>query len=133
MLPPTRKLRSALTLLLIATLAASALAVPGGPAGTQGAYKVKCRGTVEGRGNAALGGQSLTLSLNLTTGNLVVSGLPVNNGRFDGTAQFNGETVSVCGRIEAPDGHVVSTARICGSIAFPGGGYARFVGARSGS
>lgn len=129
-----------LAVLAATTLAATALAVPGGPPGSQGSFKVSCRGTVEGRGNAVLNANSLMLNLHLTdpatgaTGHLVVPAVAVNNGRFNGTGDYQGQPVNVCGRIEAPDGNVVSSARICGSVAIPGsGGYARFVGLRHGS
>lgn len=116
----------------------TALAGPGGPAGTNGAYKLICRGSYEGTGNAAVGASNVNVVLHLTnpdtgvSGTLHASNLTLDNGRFSGTGTFAGNSVTISGRVEAPDGQVVTTARIMGTFEVSDGLHGRFAGARNG-
>jgi hypothetical protein len=113
-------------------------AAPGGPTGTNGAYKVICGGSYEGTGTAAVGAQNVNVVLHLTnpetgvSGTLHISNMAMDNGRFSGTGTFAGKSVTLSGRVEAPDGQVVTKARICGTFAISDGLHGRFAGNRNG-
>lgn len=114
----------------------AAFAVPGGPAGTQGSYKVTCRGSLEGDGRAALGAKSVTINLKLrdaATGDTCyfnAAGVDVENGRFNGVGKLGNDDAPVCGRIEPADGQIVKKDRLCGTVTLPRGGFVRFTGER---
>ena len=122
---------------------ASVVRAQGGP-GTEphhptGNYKVSSRGDYSGEGHAAVGANSVNLQLQLInpetgiSGNLHIPHMVVKDGRFKGTGTFAGRTVSVSGRVDAPDGRVVKKARLMGTISISDGTYCRVVGERESS
>jgi hypothetical protein len=103
-------------------------------ANTNGSYKVVFAGAYEGRGNAAVGAQSVTITGQLidqatgTKSNFVAPNLSLTNGRFRGSGKVGQATVTVSGRIEEPDGTLVKVARILANFSTPPGAAGRIVG-----
>jgi hypothetical protein len=126
----------AFVLLGVATLA---LAKPGGPAGTQGSYDIILGGELQGDGHAVVTPKAVHVNCKVVDrrtgqkGTLKANNLTLDDGRFNGTGTVFGQTVTVSGRVEAPDGTTVKAARLMCNYAITGGGGAgRIVGQRKG-
>jgi hypothetical protein len=124
-------------LLLAGSGAAPFIAPP--PQGTTGGYKIIVRGSYEGKGIAAVGANSVTVNVELkntktgATGRLIAPNLKMSDGRFTGKGNLGALTVTVSGRVDAPDGSIVTKARIMGSFEVSDGLHGKFAGEHNGS
>lgn len=115
-------------------MTAGFLAAKPNPPGTNGAYKIVFAGAYEGRGNAAVGAKSVTITGQVTDattgakGNFIASNLSLDGGRFSGSGKVMGFTLQVSGRVEAADGGLVSVPRIMCNFCTSAGGNGRIVG-----
>lgn len=112
-------LRTALAVALIAGASAIALPIKGKSApGTQGTYKARIRGGLEGRGTvlvSPLGVTMLGQVKDKANGRKVVfltTTLVLQNGRFSGTGLAGLKHLKVEGRVEPADGTLIKTQRV---------------------
>ena len=101
-----------------------------------GSYQATARGSYQGEARVIVSSQSVDVHLRLENTESGVSGtveltrLPLKRNHFRGTGSLSGLTVTVSGRVDAPDGRVVTKARVLGTIKVSDGRHGRFAGER---
>jgi hypothetical protein len=110
----------------------------GTPRGTKGAYDLTFAGGYTGTGNGTVAAKSVTIIghvVNAKTGasgTLVASNLPLYDGRFAGTGRVLGLDVTLCGRVQAADGTLVTVPCIFCNVSTSASEYCRVLGQRKG-
>jgi len=125
-------------LLAIAAGPLSPVQAPQPPDLTVGAYEVTVAGHFKGKGTAAVGVGTITISVPVRqqdgqSGTLVVANLPLNKGRFSGQGTVLGRPVTISGRLDPPDGKILKRARLSATFLTVENRGGRLSGFRTGS
>lgn len=102
-----------------------------------GAYAVTVAGDHSGKGNAAVSAAGVTINVQLVDadgnkGHMVATNLPLEKGRFFGTATMFGESVKISGRVDPPGSTIVDKPRLVATYVTDSGKAGRLVGVRRG-
>ena len=92
-------------------------AKPGSRPGTKGNYTLSFAGDFRGTGTAKINPVHLNVDANLTTASgasvtLKIKNLKLDDGKFLGTGTLDGQDVQVSGRVDGPEGGIVTFARL---------------------
>jgi len=128
--------RAASVALLLAALAATTLGKPGSRPGTEGDYAMTFYGDLHGTGNAKINPTLLKLTAKLEsttgTGGTLFVKIHLDNGRFSGQGTLGGQPVDVSGRVDGPEGGIVTVARLSIIVRTPDGRVGRGFGELAG-
>jgi hypothetical protein len=129
---------------LVAILVLSAIALTvsvdarsrGKPRSRDGTYTISIAGYFKGQGSGMIAGNRITVELNVTTadgakGTLVAPSMKLNGTHFTGKGTFKGTTLTLTGRVDAPDNDfekAIKGVRLVSLVRTSDGRYAHLVG-----
>jgi hypothetical protein len=108
----------------------------GKPRSRDGSYSISIAGYFKGEGSGTVSGNQMGLQLNVVTadgekGALVAPSITLNGAHFTGSGTFRGKSVTLTGRVDAPDSDfekAIKGVRLVSLVKTSDGRYAHLVG-----